>query len=197
MTNILGMVINGNLNLRASPDIQSNILTQIPDKAIVSCFPHEEVVHSTTSTRNSTKWNEVRTQHAPQVQDGRHDSWHQTVYNAHEGFVMSKFIKPLHLTSEEGKVMGGKLNLRLTPSVESPSLAQIPDGAPLALAVYNDEWVITTYNQRTGFVMKRFLAFSSSWQYGQVLSATLNVRKEPDIKGALQRVLVQQQSSNR
>ena len=56
----------------------------------------------------------------------------------------------------------GSLNLRANSSSSSAILAQIPYGTVLEVEKVNDTWSKTIYNNRTGYVMNKFLLASST-----------------------------------
>ena len=56
----------------------------------------------------------------------------------------------------------GTLNLRANSSSSSAILAQIPYGAVLEVEKVNDTWSKTTYNNKIGYVMNKFLSTSST-----------------------------------
>ena len=52
----------------------------------------------------------------------------------------------------------GTLNLRASPSSSSPVIATIPDGTEIPAEKINDTWSKTTYKNKEGFVMNKFLS---------------------------------------
>lgn len=55
----------------------------------------------------------------------------------------------------------GTLNLRQEASQSTPILAQIPNGTQLEVEQVNNEWGKTTYKEKVGYVMLRFLTNKS------------------------------------
>ena len=57
---------------------------------------------------------------------------------------------------------GGVLNLRASTSTSSALLATIPNGTTLEVTSVNSNWYQTTYNDKTGYVMAKYLISTSS-----------------------------------
>lgn len=57
---------------------------------------------------------------------------------------------------------GGPLNLRQTPSTLSTLLCTIPNGTKLEVEEANTEWYSTTYNSKSGYIMKKYLSDAST-----------------------------------
>ena len=53
---------------------------------------------------------------------------------------------------------GGTLNLRQSTSTSSAILAQIPNGTRIEAEKVNDTWSKVTYNNKTGFVVSKYLS---------------------------------------
>lgn len=53
---------------------------------------------------------------------------------------------------------GGTLNLRQSTSSSSAIIAQIPNNTRLDAEKVNESWMKTTYKDKTGFVMTKYLA---------------------------------------
>ena len=60
---------------------------------------------------------------------------------------------------EYAKVKGGTLNMRSGKGTNYPRVAQIPNGATVAVVDHGNEWSKVTYNNYTGYVMTEFLSF--------------------------------------
>lgn len=58
-------------------------------------------------------------------------------------------------------VIGEVLTIHLSDSFESDRIAQIPNGANVAVLNKNDNWCKIVYNEYTGYVMTKFLKFES------------------------------------
>ena len=56
----------------------------------------------------------------------------------------------------------GTLNLRADSSSSSKILAQIPYGTVLEVEKVNENWSNTSYNNKVGYVMNKFLQTSSA-----------------------------------
>lgn len=56
------------------------------------------------------------------------------------------------------KTQSGSLNLRQGTSTSTSVLAQIPQGTELEVDNINDTWVKVTYKDKTGYVMSKYLA---------------------------------------
>ena len=57
---------------------------------------------------------------------------------------------------------GGTLNMRRDASTSSPVLAQIKNGTKLEVEKINDNWFKVTFNNKTGYVMSKFLVEATS-----------------------------------
>jgi len=57
---------------------------------------------------------------------------------------------------------GGPLNLRESTSTSSALLATIPNYTVLEVSIVNNSWYKTTYNNKTGYVMSKYLVSDSS-----------------------------------
>lgn len=81
-------------------------------------------------------------------------------------------------------VVGGKLNLREQPTIQSKRLVLIPDGEQINVSEYDEQWYNAQYNGHSGYVMKQFvrikLSLSDTWIYGKVTADSLNVRRRPN-----------------
>lgn len=53
---------------------------------------------------------------------------------------------------------GGTLNLRKSPTSSSMILTQIPNGTKLEVEKENNTWAKTTYNDKVGYVMTKYLS---------------------------------------
>ena len=60
---------------------------------------------------------------------------------------------------EYATVQGGTLNMRSGKGTNYPRVAQIPNGATVAVVDHGNEWSKVTYNNYTGYVMTEFLSF--------------------------------------
>ena len=56
----------------------------------------------------------------------------------------------------------GTLNLRASSSSSSAIIAQIPYGTVLEVEKVNDTWSKTSYNNKSGYIMNKFLLTSST-----------------------------------
>lgn len=78
-------------------------------------------------------------------------------------------------------VIGGGLNLRKKPTMQSKRLLLIPDGAYLAVSEHDAQWYKAQYSGESGYVMKQFVRvlpfLSVDWAYGKVIADPLNVRR--------------------
>lgn len=89
-----------------------------------------------------------------------------------------------------GFVVGGALKLQEQASTRSSPLVLIPNNTKLDVKEYDGEWYVSSYAGHTGYVMKKFVrpsqfSVKDKWRYGQVISNTLNVRKQPSHSAAL------------
>ena len=129
MATYVGQVIGGTLNLRAEPRTSAARLAQIPNGAFITVEAYP--------------------------QDG---DWLHANYDGKDGFVMAAYVKPLEENPVKlGVVTGGKLNMREGPSSSSKRLLQIPDKATIQYVVYDKDWLNTSYNNISGFVMSQYV----------------------------------------
>lgn len=70
-----------------------------------------------------------------------------------------------------GTVIGEVLTIHASDSFESDRVAQIPNGANVAVLEKNDNWCKIVYNEYTGYVMTKFLKFESDSQDDKVTVA--------------------------
>ena len=60
------------------------------------------------------------------------------------------------------KTQGGALNLRQAASTSSKVLAQIPQGTKIEVETIDNTWSKTTYGNKTGYVMTKYLSMETS-----------------------------------
>lgn len=147
----------GKLNLRQNASSGAKILARIPNGTMLSV------------QRVSSKWC-------------------STTYNGETGYVMSSFLQfgvsavtptPAPATTQpiipvtptavpDGLLTavvtcddGGKLNLRARMASGAKILDRIPTGTLLAVRRVDSKWCSVTYNGQSGYVMSKFLTFSS------------------------------------
>lgn len=81
----------------------------------------------------------------------------------------------------KGRVTGGGLNLRLSPSTGASSPVQIPNNTELVVSTVlgNQEWFSTTYLTYSGYVMAQFVAITEDGGTCTVTTTSdaLNIRK--------------------
>jgi len=128
----------GSLNLRAAADSNANVLAQIPQGASIPVFEKQA-------------------------------SWTRTAYAGQNGWVMNAYLifdsDPDDTPTQaplQAVVTGGSLNLRASQSSSSRVLARIPDGTLINIFAKNSEWSQTSYLGQTGWVMNRYLQFSTA-----------------------------------
>ena len=76
----------------------------------------------------------------------------------------------------------GPLNLRKSPTTNSNSIASIPNGATIEILDVDGDWAKATYNDKTGFVMTKFLRIESQIAGKTVYPddyALVQLRQEP------------------
>lgn len=76
---------------------------------------------------------------------------------------------------EYATVVGGSLNLRQETDTKSTRITSIPNGSTVAVIEKGTEWCKIVYNAYTGYVMAKFLQFSSESDDDLV---TISVSKE-------------------
>ena len=77
----------------------------------------------------------------------------------------------------------GTLNMRAAPSAQSMVLAQIPYGTVLETEFVTDDWSKVTFNEKTGYVMNKFLSESQSQVTKEDIQQVYN-----SLKSALQTI---------
>lgn len=65
-------------------------------------------------------------------------------------------------------VIGEVLTIHLSDSFESDRIAQIPNGACVAVLEKNNDWCKIVYNDYTGYVITKFLKFESDSENDKV-----------------------------
>ncbi len=88
------------------------------------------------------------------------------------------------MASHFGKVVEGSLAFRSGPGKTYSSIATLQVGTVLALTFYDYYWSETTYNGSTGYVMNRWIQFTSGYGMtgAQITSANgnpVNIRPDP------------------
>lgn len=169
----------GTLNLRIAPQTGSEILFTIPQGAQVT-------VHSYAA------------------------DWCHVTYLGISGYVMTTFLsfensngnasipemKPETVRHAVVNTVSGSLNLRLEPSAMAAVIAWIPQYSRVDVLEYGEQWCLTSWQGKTGYVMTSFLQFvmdepqhpekeeTPSQTVGQTAyvytsSGSLNLRSEP------------------
>ena len=114
-------------------------------------------------------------------------TWSQVAYNGTSGYIMSRYLSagvspaPDPVSGEATvQTASGGLNLRRTGSSSAQVIKVIPRFATVQVLIYGDTWCKVSYNGVTGYVMTKFLAFSSTSDTAWVLtgSGTLNLRAD-------------------
>ncbi len=91
-------------------------------------------------------------------------------------------------TADSALVRGGALNLRETPSLTAKVLGQFPTGTLVEIVESGDEWHKVEVNGQAGYMMAKFLNTAEAETSATVKTNTgvgLNLREEPDMKGAI------------
>lgn len=87
------------------------------------------------------------------------------------------------MATYNGTVINGALNLRKSASKGSTSLASIPNGTSIVVSEYQGDsgWYCTTYNEKSGFVMKSYVKLGTKLPYksATVTGGGLNLRLYP------------------
>lgn len=65
-------------------------------------------------------------------------------------------------STQTGRVIGGTLNLRYRPDVNSNSLVKIPNNTSIPILAEAGAWYKTKYKNLTGFVMKKYVSVGQS-----------------------------------
>lgn len=66
------------------------------------------------------------------------------------------------MTKKVHTANGGPLNLRTSTSTSSELLGTIPNGTRLEVEKINDTWFKTSYNNKEGYVMGKYLVDASA-----------------------------------
>ena len=94
--------------------------------------------------------------------------------------LMSAAVAETALVVTENK---GKLNLRKSPTTDSKRIAQIPNLSTIEILDVEGDWAKATYNDKTGFVMTKFLRMASQLAGKTVFAddyGTVMLRSEAD-----------------
>ena len=65
-------------------------------------------------------------------------------------------------STQTGRVIGGTLNLRYRPDINSNSLVKIPNNTSIPILAEAGAWYKTKYKNLTGFVMKKYVCVGQS-----------------------------------
>ncbi len=151
--------LGGTLTLRETPSTSAKGLKYIPNNTELTIYDHG-------------------------------DKWSYAEYDGARGYVLSVYLvftqTPPPTSSVTAKVntpKGGPLTLRETPSTKANALANIPNKTSLIIIDKGDEWCLTSYNGKTGYVLTSYLVFDSSSEgyssYIFITQASTNVRDNP------------------
>ena len=136
---------SGSLNLRQTPSSSAKVLRTIPQNETISILE-------------------------------KGASWCKTVYGGDTGYVMTQFLtftsaasptpspQPVQPSGMSARVttQSGSLNLRQAPNTSAKVLRTIPRNDMVSVQEQGAEWCHVAYDGTTGYVMTKFLAFSST-----------------------------------
>ncbi len=140
---------SGSLNLRESPSASAKVLRTIPQNETISILE-------------------------------KGASWCKTVYGGDTGYVMTQFLtflgssapivsptptpRPIQPTGASARVttQSGSLNLRQSPNASAKVLRTIPQNDMVSVQERGAEWSKVAYDGTAGYVMTRYLTFSST-----------------------------------
>jgi len=82
---------------------------------------------------------------------------------------------------EEGTVISDNINMRLRPSLDSPVVCQIDEGARIGIyCEYEDDWIRVIYGNYRGYIKRNLVFLPSEDQFqGNVYGDELRLRKSP------------------
>lgn len=147
---------------------RSSMLANIIVDNLKDIYPNPDKV----VTRTSTSFAELRRTRAPSVlvEVAYHDNEEDAEWirnNTDEigralALSVKEYIDEVYkcTDSSSGEVitMGGNLNLRRDPNVNSPVVASIPNGATVEILDCRDRWYKVNYNGTEGYVFKLYIS---------------------------------------
>ena len=82
---------------------------------------------------------------------------------------------------EEGTVISNGINMRLRPSINSPIVCEIDEGARIGIyCEYEDDWIRVIYGNYRGYIKRNLVFLPSEDAYqGNVFGDSLRLRKSP------------------
>jgi hypothetical protein len=87
--------------------------------------------------------------------------------------------------NQAGIIIGGRLNVRKKPSVQSKRIDTLPEGSLVIVSEYDALWYQLHNDSDGGYIMKAFVKLISNsiekWEYGKTKVDSLNVRQAPGI----------------
>lgn len=131
---VTAVVIGGKLNLREKANTDAPVLIRIPEGAGVTVIE-------------------------------RGSAWSQVQYGRYTGHVMTRYLSfDDAAAAETARVTtpSGSLNLREKDESGARILLQIPQGSMVTVLQKQSGWCLVRYQGTSGFVMTKFLSFSSS-----------------------------------
>ncbi len=150
------VVTGGGLNLRASQSTSSRLLVQIPDKTRITLIEYGST-WSKTSYSGQTGW--VMSKYLTIIDDDEtdppSDSTDQPTDTPPSGSTGST-------GAQTAVVIGGTLNMRTSGSTSANIVMRLANGTTVTVLSREANWCRIQYSGMTGFVMTKYLAFTSS-----------------------------------
>jgi len=149
---------SGSLNLRAQPNLNAQILALIPPDTVVKVL-EKGTEWSAVHYRNVR--GHVMSRFLLFESDGQNDSsgTEETDDNEYPDLSVPGEADTAYVHTQSGS-----LNLRRQPSLNSVVLTAIPRNAAVTISARGDEWCAVSYRTYTGFVMTKYLSFSTPSQ---------------------------------
>ena len=149
--------------------IQGKLLAEIVADNFKSIYPYPDRVQ----TRTSARFAELRRTTAPAVlvEVAYHDNTEDATWIKNNiDAIAQNFVQSiLEYLGEEGELssgisaqvqtMGSRLNMRAAPSLFSPIIRKIPNGASITVLERLGKWYKIIYAGQTGYASKRYITF--------------------------------------
>lgn len=148
--------------------VNGKLLAEIVADNFKSIYPYPDKV----KTRTSTSFAELKRTTAPAVlvEVAYHDNvedaeWIKNNIDAIAKNFTDSIIEYLDEEGQEDGIsaqvvtMGSRLNMRSAPTIFSPIVRKIPNGATLTVLERNGNWYKVSYSGQQGYVSKRYLSF--------------------------------------
>jgi len=88
------------------------------------------------------------------------EDWYKIKYQTIIGYVSNKYVEIIN-NSLTGEITADRLNFRAFPDISSEPISLLPKGVNVNVLEIRDHWVKIKYNDRIGFVSKKYISVKS------------------------------------